>query len=441
MEKSDGKPRNSLRAGISRTEITPRQGTPLAGACWLRPAGELCDRLFAKALVLAQDTKSAAIITADVCGFDPRMVHRLQKYCRSQLGIQFLLCNASHTHSGPDTYNEFSDYTDRRALARRRQYQAVFEKKLRLLLTRANQKLQLVSVSHGQGRAYFGINRRLKIGGEVLHMPNAKAYHDKTVSVFHFKRQSGKTLAVLFSYACHPTTRYKGEISADYPGPAQELIEREIGGIAMFAQGAAGEIRPNVVDPRSRPKKFRQGTQKDVDRYGGELGREVVRVLRHEMKPVDPRLQHARVTVRLPLESRWSNAHLRDYDGQPPTASEDLRHNLVEKIINGLKRNGFPKVWPMEFMLLRLSEDHAILATSHELCNSYVPLLQRMARGTKLTIWGYTNDLRAYVPTRRQRLEGGYEGEWSFFYYGMPCPFAPSVEQVVVQAARKLLRL
>jgi hypothetical protein len=64
-----------------------------------------------------------------------------------------------------------------------------------------------------------------------------------------------------------------------------------------------------------------------------------------------------------------------------------------------------------------------------------------MARGTKLTIWGYTNDLRAYVPTRRQRLEGGYEGEWSFFYYGMPCPFAPSVEQVVVQAARKLLRL
>src|SRR5438128_1061114 len=113
MENSHGKLRKSLRAGVSSGEITPRRGTPLAGACWLRPAGELCDRLFAKALVLEQGAKSVAIITADVCGFDPTMVERLRKHCHSKLGIQFLMCNASHTHSGPDTYNEFSDYTDR----------------------------------------------------------------------------------------------------------------------------------------------------------------------------------------------------------------------------------------------------------------------------------------------------------------------------------------
>src|ERR1043166_2496301 len=124
----------TIRAGVARMDITPKHGTPLAGACWLRPAREICDRLSAKTLVLEQGNKRVAIITADVCGFDAGMVKRLREYGHRSHGVMFLMCNASHTHSGPDTYNEFSDYTDRHALAKRRRYQAAFEKQLRSLM-------------------------------------------------------------------------------------------------------------------------------------------------------------------------------------------------------------------------------------------------------------------------------------------------------------------
>lgn len=429
---------SALRVGAARIDITPPLGTPLAGTCTLVKARGVLDRIFAKALVLEQRGLRVAIVTADVVAFSEEMTERLKRTVARRFGIRTLLCNASHTHTGPDTYNEFCTFSDKRELAKRQRYHRRFERKLIALVGRAVRNLQPVTLSFGTGRATFGIQRRRNVDGGIRHMPNPAGFHDKTVSVYQFARGNGKPLAILFSYACHPTTRYADAVSADFPGPAQRLIERRTGAIALFAQGAAGEIRPNVVKPRSDPPVFCNGDTRRVERYGRELGAEVLRVLRGRMKLIRPRLRTREASVMLPFNRPCTAREMRTY--LPYEAKAEIHRVIVEKIIRRFERRPLPRGLRMPLALLLLADDHAILATGHELTNAYVPLLQRLAGRGRLTVLGYTNAYGAYIGTHKMCEEGGYEGDWSCFYFGQPAPLHPSVERVILQSCATLLR-
>jgi hypothetical protein len=57
-------------------------------------------------------------------------------------------------------------------------------------------------------------------------------------------------------------------------------------------------------------------------------------------------------------------------------------------------------------------------------------------------IWsaGYSNDVFGYLPSRRVREEGGYEGPNAMVYYGRPGPFATDVEERIVREVHRLVR-
>ena len=46
------------------------------------------------------------------------------------------------------------------------------------------------------------------------------------------------------------------------------------------------------------------------------------------------------------------------------------------------------------------------------------------------------NDVFAYIPSVRILNEGGYEASDSGIYYGMPGPFAPTVEDLIVNKVK-----
>jgi hypothetical protein len=53
-------------------------------------------------------------------------------------------------------------------------------------------------------------------------------------------------------------------------------------------------------------------------------------------------------------------------------------------------------------------------------------------------VTGYNNELVAYIPSRRVRLEGGYEGSEAMWEYGLPAPFTPAVEELIANQVTKL---
>ncbi|MCA9055568.1 MAG: hypothetical protein KDA75_17120, partial [Planctomycetaceae bacterium] len=49
-------------------------------------------------------------------------------------------------------------------------------------------------------------------------------------------------------------------------------------------------------------------------------------------------------------------------------------------------------------------------------------------------VWvsGYSQDVMAYIPSRRVLLEGGYEGGGAMVYYGHPTIWSPNVEEQIL---------
>jgi hypothetical protein len=57
------------------------------------------------------------------------------------------------------------------------------------------------------------------------------------------------------------------------------------------------------------------------------------------------------------------------------------------------------------------------------------------------TLWvaGYSNDVFAYIPSRRVLEEGGYEGGGAMIAYGQPAAFTPEVEEIVACGVDSLM--
>ena len=64
---------------------------------------------------------------------------------------------------------------------------------------------------------------------------------------------------------------------------------------------------------------------------------------------------------------------------------------------------------------------------------------RELGRGTisgSTWVAGYTNDVMAYIPSRRVLTEGRYEGATSMIYYGLPSPWAPMIEEAIMRTVR-----
>jgi hypothetical protein len=160
--------------------------------------------------------------------------------------------------------------------------------------------------------------------------------------------------------------------------------------------------------------------------------------LRKLMKPIEPILDARETSVVLPFDRLPTEAVLRRTARQ--SDENTIQRIWAERMLERLKRKGLARGLETKLLFLRLSRELAILATSHELCNGYVPLFQRQAGDTTLTVLGYTNACRGYIPTRRVRLEGGYEGKTSITGFGLAAPFRPSVEAVLLRATQDFHR-
>src|SRR5262249_3689435 len=100
---------------------------------------------------------------------------------------------------------------------------------------------------------------------------------DPTVSVLRLDDASGKPLAILVNYACHPVVLGSDNLrySADYPGVTERVVEEQLGGspLALFLQGGDGDINPYyAVHPLDEDA---VGLR---DWTGERLGREAARV-------------------------------------------------------------------------------------------------------------------------------------------------------------------
>ena len=285
-----------LWAGVAKVDITRTESGADSDPLYANiDAGTINDPLYVKALALKKDTTAAVIITVDAVAIaeigsirnDYLANVRAQLNEELKIEATHVLINASHCHGVVCADIE------------QRTIQAVKE---------AWHSMVPVHVGAGIGHEdRIMENRRLKLksGGEadVRHaysLPPDEEVDgagpvDPEIGILRLDRYDGRTLAVVYNFACHPIQGVPGGgNTADLSGFASRLIEESSGDgrIALFLQGCAGDINPVLYKDVDHPR--------DAEPLGNLLGLSAVRALRDIQTGEGEELKVVSETIELP---------------------------------------------------------------------------------------------------------------------------------------------
>jgi neutral ceramidase len=438
------------RAGVAETIITPAEPMWMSGyGGRTAPADGTQDELKAKALVLESPAAKGSgksqvvLITLDLVGIDRATSIELCERLKKKFGFERrqIAINTSHTHCGPVVGRNLGamySLTD----AQWKQvddYQAVLLDKLVDVVGKAVADLAPARASWGSGTATFAVNRRenkeadvptLRAKGVALKGPSD---HDVPVLAVH--DAEGRLKSVVFGYACHATTMGFQKWFADYPGHAYRAVEQaHPGAIAMFWAGCGADQNP-------LPRR----TLELAEQYGKQLAAAVEAVLKSTtMKPIAGPISARYDEIPLELASLPTKAEL-EATAKTGNKYEQGRAKMLLATI--AKEGKLSPTYPYPVEVWRLGDGPKWVLLGGEVVVDYalrlksepnVPsLTERKDPPTQTWVAGYTNDVMAYIPSRRVLAEGGYEGASSMIIYGLPSSWAPMLEEAIIQAVRR----
>ncbi len=412
-----------FNVGIGRKIITPELGNIWMGgyASRNKPATGTSQELWAKALVIEDsDGNHCIIVTTDLLGLSHQLSEEVSARVIEKHRIQRsqLLLNSSHDHSGPVILPSYFDFSVSE-LQSVNKYSQKLADDLVEIIDMAWNDLKPVNISSGHGNASFGKNRR---------DPSLKIRPvDPDVPVLAFKSSNGDLKAILFGYACHNTTLSGDnyEFSGDYAGFAQiELEKRFHGTTAMFFQGCGADIDPS---PR--------GTMIYAEQHGKSLAGEVQKVLSGDLQKVNSPIRTGYKIINLDFNPVDPESYKKDMLSQDRFIQRRARM-MFEAINKGWDISKIQ--YPVQ--AIRFNDDLTFLGMGGEVVVDYSLLVKKEFPRENMFIAGYCNEVMCYIPTRRILHEGGYEGNSSMIYKGLPGPFAENVEEKVLDVVREVLK-
>jgi hypothetical protein len=386
-----------FKAAVARADITP----PLEYSLWGysdRKSGAtgVLDPLWARILVLGDASNRVALVTLDLGrSFGPPFMDSLRQRVKKSAGVQQAFFMASHTHSGPvidDAYPE----------GKAPPWEIECQEKIAKAIEEASSRLVLARIGTGYGETYIGHNRRYVQPDGTVKMLWRNATKipthpvDPTVGIIRVDDTSGKPLAILVNYACHPVVFGPDNLrySADYPGAMAKYVEARFdkAPICFFLQGGAGDINPYFD---------KTPLTEDADRLmketGEQLGQEAARVARGitTRAPERPSLKYSLDTMNFNL--RW--------DAEQTMAIVEKR---VDGRTAGYYRRSLVSPIPCPVMALLINDEIALMGMPGEPFVEFGMEFRERAPVPNAFFIGYANGYYGYFPTLRAAVEGGY---------------------------------
>jgi hypothetical protein len=421
----------SWKAGVAKRPITPEVPMWMAGYAHRdHPAeGKLTD-LWTKALCLEDaEGQRSVLVTLDLVGIDRELSRAICKRLERDYKLsreQIALCT-SHTHTGPvvgknlqSMHYALLDDAQRRLVER---YSDRLIDEVVEVVGAAINRAEAADLSWGNGSATFAVNRR---NNPETKVPELKAAGrltgpvDHDVPVLAVRSREGQLRAVVFGYACHATTLSFYQWSGDYPGFAQLKLEQDLPGCtALFWAGCGGDQNPL---PRREVALAEQ--------YGDQLATAVKQTLEGNLKPIAPHVQRAYQEIDLPLATLPTSDEL-----QVQSTDENIYVATRAKLLLAEIAQDRPltPTYPYPISTWRLGDEVRWVFLGGEVVVDYALRLKAELDGTRTWVAGYSNDVMAYIPSRRVLSEGGYEGGGAMVYYGLPTSWAPEVEDRIVE--------
>jgi neutral ceramidase len=428
----DAKP---WQAGVAKIVITPKQYMWMSGyGSRTKPAEGKVHDLWAKALVLEDASKRRCLlISLDLVGIDKQLADDVCADIEKQHGFsrdQIMLA-CSHTHCGPVVgKNLIAMYSfDDKQHELVKTYTKDLHRQLVELAGVASKELKPAKLTWGNGMTTFATNRRTNTEKEVPKLRDLgtlKGPVDHDVPVLCVRDPDGQVNAIVFGYACHATVMAFYQWSGDYPGFAQlELEKRYPQATALFFAGCGADQNP-------LPRRENQ----HAEAYGKQLAEAVDQVIKAPMASIVPQVSTTFKRIDLPFG---------ELPGREKIVQDTMSKNpyivsRAKMLLKEIEKTGSLKAtYPYPIQAWQLGNDLTWIALGGEVTVEYSLRLKKELG--KVWVAGYANDVMAYIPSLKVLKEGGYEGDTSMIYYGLPCAWGPRIEDLIIgetygQAAR-----
>ena len=431
-------PENTVtwKAGLAKGIITPETGVWLAGYGSKRPPDGKLHDLWVKALALEdQKGNRGVLITSDFQGVPKSMSDRVFEQLERSLNLKRsqVMFTFSHNHCGPRLGDDLVDYypVEAEQVELVKEYTSLMVKRVVDVVGEAIKALAPATLSRGEGKTGIAVNRRenreADVPGILASGKPLKGPVDHSVPVLTVNRPNGDLAAVLFGYACHPTTLNFNTWCGDYPGFAQVELERSHpGALAMFVNTCGGDQNP--LPRRSVAL---------CERYGKMLATAVEDAIKASLEPVSASLSTSFEMVDLPYLKVVTREEL-------TTATKDgnaIRARWAARMLGKLDAGEtFAAAYPYPVHAWRLGDRMIIIGLGAETVVDYALRFKREF-GPGIWVCGYADDMIAYIPSRRVWLEGGYEGGSNLFEYGRPAfRWGEDIEDRIAATVRKLVK-
>jgi putative membrane-bound dehydrogenase-like protein len=409
--------------GVAQVDITPAYPIRLSGFGFRRTESEgVTQRIWAKALVI-DDGTPLALVTVDNLGIPAHIVDEIATRLRktTTLPRDRLAITATHTHTAPMLTGVaptlFGTSIPKAHQERIDRYTSELTDKLEKVVLAALADRKPARLRWGIGRVGFASNRRTA-GGPV----------DQDLPILVARDLKGTIRAIYVSYACHCVTLSHNKISGDWAGFAQEQIRDEFpGSIALVSVGCGADSNPS------------SGVTGDkveiVSRQGGEIAREVKRLVNGYLTPITGKITSSVRRFKLPLadpptREQWqAKAERKDaigYHARVNLARLERKESLPSHVNYSVQCWQFGDALAMAFLPGEVVVDYSLR-------------LKKELDGLRLWINAYANDAPCYIPSERILKEGGYEGGGAMVYYDLPGPFRPGLEQKIIEATHQQL--
>jgi neutral ceramidase len=468
-----------MRVGAARVDITPPLPVDVLGYV-RRPIAprRVGDPLLATGVVIEDAATTAVIIAADLVNLAPGSADRVRERVAEAAGClpEHVLLNSSHTHAAPwpgatvKLGGETDDWTDREL-----GYWDSIPDAFASVAVQARASAAEARISGGVGHAPgLAVNRRERTpDGRTILGWNPDGFVDDSVPTIRIDALDGTAIATIVGFGCHPVVVGPDvpAIGSDFVGPLRRRVESLRGGVAVFLQGAAGNVLPL--------EGFFEQAGPEVA-FGERLGLEAA----HAVADQDPReteverldfgsvtpisLYRRRVTADQPVQALAVARRVVRLPLLAPPSEEEMRAELVEREADLAARTaagesrvttnpiryhvswlrmmldlaagtGLPADVEGEIWAARLG-DCAVVGTPGEIFGE-VGAAVRAASPAPMTIFaGYCGGVLGYVATPEEYPFGGYEPAVSHRGYGHPAPFSPAVAGIIRDTSLELLR-
>lgn len=298
--------------GAYEIDITPPLGVDLAGYFNIRKADYILDNLYAKAIVIKNDTTEVAITSCDLCVLPRELVLKIRELASKWSGIpkDNIMISATHTHTGPVTTGLLAGEIDPA-------YIDLLVRKVATSITMAKKNLGEAVIKVGKGREdSIVFNRRyLMKDGSVITNPGKLNPDivgpvgpiDPELLPILIENTLGEPIALIINYANHVDTIGGTGISSDYPGIMAKTLKRFLGNIPiLFLNGAEGDI--NHIDVNDSTP---QSGYREVERIAKILAGAIIKSL-SRIEPIEGDLKvnssYLKIPIRKPSPEEIENA-------------------------------------------------------------------------------------------------------------------------------------